>query len=91
MAKRVYSFKKGNKNVFGLTYDKTGANLPVEPGVLWKPFKAFDVGEGTPPRLGLPNDRLAELEKNRFCVMGGLRIITVYPGQPKPPMKAGKK
>ncbi|WP_256806788.1 hypothetical protein [Bradyrhizobium sp. Bra64] len=91
MAKRVYSFKKGNKNIFGLTYDKTGANLPVEAGLMWKPFKAFEVGEGTPPRLGLEDDRLAELEKNGFCVMGGLKMVPVYPGQPKPPTKVRKK
>ncbi len=90
MAKTVYSFKLGQRNFFGLTYDKLGGNLPADSLDKWRPFKTFVAGKGMPPRLGLSDEAFKDLDANGFHLMRGLRIVVVETGQVAPPAQKKK-
>ncbi len=74
MAKTVYAFKLGTRNLYGLTTNKLGSNLPADTWDKWRPFKA------TSGKLGLSDEALKELAAKGFYVMRGLKIVAVRPG-----------
>ena len=81
MAKTVYTFKLGTRNFYGLSYDKNGSNLPADTWDKWRPFKVA-------AKLGLPDETLNGLAAKGFCMMRGLKVVAVRPGElPRPARK----
>lgn len=83
MAKTVYAFKLGTRNLYGLTTDKLGSKLPADTWDKWRPFKA----KGT---LGLSDETAKALDAKGFSVMRGLKIVAVRPGELARPARKKK-
>ncbi len=84
MAKTVYAFKLGTRNLYGLTHNKLGSNLPADTWDKWRPFK------GASGKLGLPDATMTELNSEGFCLMRGLKIVAVRSGELARPARKKK-
>ena len=83
MAKTVYAFKLGTRNLFGLTYNKLGSNLPPDTWDKWHSFKASG-------KVALSDATLTELNADGFCMIRGLKVVDVRAGEVAKPARKKK-
>lgn len=89
MAKTAYAFQLGTRNIFGLSYEKSGGNLPEDSWDKWRPFKSSAIKKKF--LIGLPSVVFGSLEKKRFHIVHGLKLVSVEPGRVERPARKQKK
>jgi hypothetical protein len=83
----LYSFQSGkNRNLFALTPDAKGANLPSALGP-WSKHKEVNVNRGEGPRIGADSDEILEgINRDGFFI-GGVKVSFTESVVAQPPKK----